>query len=73
MRPGLFGLILASASCIVAASPAQAIICYVIYDRGENVIYQSTYPPVDMSNAGAPERDALRRRGDHLTFGDVNE
>jgi hypothetical protein len=73
MRPGLFGLIFASASCVFTATPAHAIICYVIYDRNENVIYQSTYPPVDMSNAGAPERDALRRRGEHMTFGEIDQ
>jgi len=71
MRPALFGLILASATCGLAASPAHAIICYVIYDRGDNVIYQSTYPPLDMSNAGYAQREALRARGQHLTFGDV--
>ena len=71
MRPALFGLILASATCGFAASPAHAIMCYVIYDRGDNVIYQSTYPPLDMSNAGYAQREALRARGQHLTFGDV--
>ena len=71
MRPNLFGLILASALCVAAAGPAQAIICYVIYDRNENVVYQNTYPPVDMSNAGQAQRDALRARGEHLTFGDI--
>ncbi len=73
MRRGLFGLIFASATCVFTAAPAHAIICYVIYDRNENVIYQSTYPPLDMSNAGMPERDALRRRGEHLTFGEISE
>lgn len=72
MRPGLLRLTFAFASCIVAASPAQAVICYVVYDRNENVIYQDSYPPVDMSNAGAAQRDALRARGEHLTFGDIN-
>jgi hypothetical protein len=71
MRPGLFGLILASAACGFAASPVHAIMCYVIYDRSDNVIYQSTYPPLDMSNAGYAQREALRARGQHLTFGDV--
>ena len=71
MRSGLPALILAGMTCIAAATPADALICYVIYDRSENVIYQSTYPPLDMSNAGYPERDALRARGEHLTFGDV--
>ena len=71
MRSGLPALILAGMTCIAAATPADALICYVIYDRNENVIYQSSYPPLDMSNAGYPERDALRARGEHLTFGDV--
>jgi hypothetical protein len=71
MRPKLFRLMLASALCVAAAGPAHAVICYVVYDSNENVIYQSSYPPVDMSNAGIPQRDALRARGEHLTFGDI--
>jgi hypothetical protein len=71
MRSRLFGLVLGGIAGIAAASPAQALICYVIYDRSSNVIYQSTYPPLDMSNAGYPQREALRARGEHLTFGDV--
>jgi hypothetical protein len=71
MRRRLFGLILAGATWFAGTSPAQAIQCYVIYDRGANVIYQSTYPPLDMSNAGYAQREALRARGEHLTFGDV--
>ncbi len=55
------------------ASPAHAVICYVVYDHSYNVIYQNTYPPVDMSNAGYPAREAMRARGEHLTFGDVNQ
>ena len=72
MRSGLSSLILAGLACIASTTPAHALICYVIYDRSENIIYQSTYPPMDMSNAGYPERDALRARGEHLTFGDVD-
>ena len=72
MQPRLFGTIVAVASCLVAATPAQALICYVVYNRSENVIYQNTYPPVDMSAAGRPQRDAMRARGEHMTFGDVN-
>ncbi|HQR10406.1 MAG TPA: hypothetical protein PLW68_03670 [Casimicrobiaceae bacterium] len=72
MKPSLSALILAGAAGLFAASAAQAVICYVVYDRGENVIYQNTYPPVDMSSAGMPERDAMRARGEHMTFGDVN-
>jgi len=72
MRTGLIGLIAGGALCIAAATPAQAVICYVIYDRNENIIYQNTYPPLDMSNAGYAQRDALRARGEHLTFGDID-
>jgi hypothetical protein len=71
MRSRLSALILAGLTCIAVSTPAHALICYVIYDRNENVIYQSTYPPLDMSNAGYPQREALRARGEHLTFGDV--
>ena len=71
MLPGLSRLVLICASCIAATSPAHALICYVVYDRGENVIYQNTYPPMDMSNAGYAQREALRARGEHLTFGDI--
>jgi hypothetical protein len=73
MRSRILGLILASASLLAAASPASAIICYIVYNRGESVIYQNTYPPVDMSSAGEPAREAMQRRGEHLTFGDINE
>ena len=71
MRSRFFGLVLGAVASIAAASPAHALICYVIYDRNENVIYQSTYPPLDMSSAGFAQREALRLRGEHLTFGDI--
>ena len=73
MRPGRIGLILASFAGVLAANSAQAVICYVVYDRGQNVIYQSSYPPVDMSNAGYPAREAMRARGEHMTFGDITQ
>ena len=71
MRSRLFGPVLGALAYVAAVCPAHALICYVIYDRNENVIYQSTYPPVDMSSAGYAQRDALRARGEHLTFGDI--
>lgn len=70
MHARLIRLILASSTSLVMANPAHAIICYLVYDRAENVIYQNTYPPVDMSSAGAAARDAMRARGEHMTFGD---
>lgn len=71
MRSRLFGLVLGGVASVAAAGPAHAVICYVIYDRNENIIYQSTYPPLDMSSAGYAQREALRARGEHLTFGDI--
>ena len=71
MRLRLFGLVLGAVASVAAASPAHALICYIVYDRNENVIYQSTYPPLDMSSAGYAQREALRARGQHLTFGDI--
>jgi len=71
MRSRLFGLVFGAVAYVAAAAPAHALICYVIYDRNENVIYQSTYPPLDMSSAGYAQREALRARGEHLTFGDI--
>ena len=71
MRSRLFGLVFGAIASIATASPAHALICYIIYDRNANVIYQSTYPPMDMSSAGFAQREALRLRGEHLTFGDI--
>lgn len=53
-----------------AAADSQAVTCYVVMDRTENVLYRDVYPPVDMSDAGRAERDALRRRGEFLFFMD---
>ena len=55
-------LLLASAS----PGPAAALTCYFVIDRNDNVVYRDTYPPVDLSDQGAAERERLRRRGDHL-------
>jgi hypothetical protein len=57
----------ALAALAFAQSPAQAT-CYTVFDRGENVIYRESLPPVDMSAAGAAEREAMRKRGEYLMF-----
>ena len=63
---------LAAAIAIAAAAPAAALNCYMIVDRGNEVIYQGTTPPVDLSDAGQAERDALRARGQQLVAMDAN-
>ena len=59
--------ILAAAALGAAQAPAQAT-CYFVLDRNDNTIYRGTQPPVDMSERGAAERDAMRARGDYLMF-----
>lgn len=55
---------------VLGSAGAQAITCYVVFDRSENVVYRDVYPPVDMSEKGANAREAMRRRGEFLMFGD---
>src|SRR5579864_71169 len=57
---------LAAAAIIIAAAPAAAGNCYVIVDRSNEVIYQGTTPPIDLSDEAAAERDALRQHGQQL-------
>lgn len=53
---------------LCAAGDASAVTCYVVLDRTENVLYRDVYPPVDLSEAGRAERDAMRARGEFLLF-----
>ncbi len=62
------------AACMIAwSAAASAVTCYVVYDRNDNVVYRGTTPPVDLSDKGAPARDAMRRRGEYLMFGDFDK
>ena len=54
--------------CALAAAEAQALTCFVVMDRSDNVIYRDVYPPIDLSDAGNAEREAMRRRGEFLMF-----
>jgi hypothetical protein len=57
---------------IAGAGPAAAITCYEILDRSDNVVYRGTLAPIDLSDKGAPEREALRKRGQHLIAMEVD-
>ena len=57
-----------AAGLTVVAGTAEALTCYVVLDRTDNVTYRDVYPPVDLSEAGRAERDAMRRRGEFLMF-----
>ena len=57
---------LAVAALVGATAPAAAFNCYVIVDRSNEVIYQDTKAPIDMSDEGTVARDALRSHGQQL-------
>ena len=60
-------LVLAAAACAIAIpGSAAALTCYTVLDRSDNIIYRDTYPPVDLSDQGVPDRERMRRRGEHL-------
>ncbi|HVE50260.1 MAG TPA: hypothetical protein VNG69_11655 [Casimicrobiaceae bacterium] len=61
----------AGLACVALAAiavPSHALTCYLVFDRSDNVTYRDVYPPVDLSDAGRAERDAMRRRGEYLMF-----
>ena len=57
----------------LAAADARAVMCFVVFDRGENMLYRDTFPPVDLSDAGKAEREAMRNRGEFLMFMDAEQ
>lgn len=63
---------LAVVALVGAAAPAAAFNCYVIVDRANEVVYQDTRPPIDMSDEGRAARDALRARGQQLVTMDTD-
>jgi hypothetical protein len=56
------------AALAAAALPgvANAVVCYTLFDKGDNVLYQDSVPPVDMSERGASARDSMRQRNEYL-------
>lgn len=64
LLPVAHALALATLAC--AAAPAAAFNCYAIVDRTNEVIYQDTTPPIDLSDEGDAARNALRAKGQQL-------
>ena len=52
---------------------ASAVMCYRIIDRNDNLVYQDTFPPVDLSDNGASQRDQMRARGQHMIASDTEK
>jgi len=66
MRRPTLAAALAGTALAALAGTAAAVNCYEVLDRNDNVVYRGSLPPVDMSDKGAPEREAMRARGQHL-------
>jgi hypothetical protein len=64
--PALCAALCAALGLVPAASHAAT--CFVVFDRNENIIYRDVFPPVDLSDAGKTEREAMRQRGEFLMF-----
>ena len=56
-----------------AASPASAVTCYTLLDASDAVLYRGYEPPVDLSAAGAAQREAMRQRKEYMMVGDVDD
>jgi hypothetical protein len=55
-----------AAALALAAGSANAVTCYLLFDRFDNVVYRNTVSPIDLSEQGAAARAALRQRGEYL-------
>lgn len=68
----LLSILAVALAAAAAAAPANAVICYTLLDKSDNLLYRSSVPPVDMSDAGAAQREALRRRNQYLMVAEVD-
>ena len=65
--------LLAFSAAVVAAGPASAVVCYTLLDKSDQVLYRGYDVPVDLSAAGAADREAMRRRGEYMMISYVDE
>jgi hypothetical protein len=73
MRPAIRHLVLLAGTALaLSGGAANALTCYVLFDRNDNVVYRDTIPPVDLSDQGAPARAAMRQRGEYMMISDVD-
>jgi hypothetical protein len=62
----------AGVAMALLAGSASAINCYTVLDRSDNILYRGIIPPIDLSEKGQAERDAMRQRGQHLIAMDTD-
>jgi hypothetical protein len=59
-------LLTIAAALALPSGTADAVTCYMLFDRFDNVVYRNTVSPIDLSDQGAAARAALRQRGEYL-------
>jgi hypothetical protein len=55
-----------------ASLPAGALVCNIVFDRNDQVIYRDVTPPLDLSDGGARARAQMRQRGEYLMVIDTD-
>ena len=68
----LWIMIAAVAAAAAVPGVANAIVCYTLLDKGDNVLYQDSAPPIDMSDSGAALRRGMRQRNEYLMIYEVD-
>jgi hypothetical protein len=48
------------------------MICNIVFDRNDQVIYRDVTPPLDLSDGGSRARAAMRQRGEYLMVIDTD-
>jgi len=72
MRSSSLSCLIAAAALLMASTPAAAFNCYLIVDKGNEVTFQGAFAPVDLSDDGIAERNAMRARGEQLVVMDTD-
>src|ERR1700756_465690 len=65
-------IIVAAPAAAALPGAANAIVCYTLLDKGDNVLYQDSVPPIDMSDSGAALRSGMRQRNEYLMIYEVD-
>ena len=55
-----------------ASLPAEALVCNIVFDRNDQVIYRDVTPPLDLSDRGSRAQAAMRQRGEYLMVIDTD-
>ena len=69
----LWIMIAALAAAAAVPGVANAIVCYTLLDKGDNVLYQDSIPPIDMSDGGNAQRRGMRQRNEYLMIYEIDQ